>query len=451
MTLDERAGSAPSGMTGRLTGRISSRITQWSPARQLVAGMLLIAAVFVAIQLADYHQNVPSNDTYQYARLTLHYMGDSKTEAIHGATAMYCQDAGQAALRSASIDDNGTTDTGYEACLDVYSAGLTPNNARYLAIFDSRPGYPLMSGALATVFGLRLSMWLVALLCTLAASGLVLVLVRSAGGSVIAALAGQAVFLTAPTGYWGTRMLTDGPSLAATMVTVLGAHWLLRQRVRSGATLLVVGLVGGFAIRYSSEQMVVLLLTLAAGLLLRRVPSARTGGAKWLLGLGAVGTALSMTLTTALSWPGIPQSMQDTFTKHFIRPDVPNPLIRLISLNFHFWLYYPVLEPTALLMVLGLAVVGATLWRRDAVYAAPLIAVALSGLATVAAHPVSSQADRLMVAVWVLIAAGVPLLVSEWGRRRVPAAAASGAISAIVPGQGGPRQSAQESYASESA
>ncbi len=438
--------------TRELTGRIADLIAQWSPLRQLVAGALLIAAVFVTLQLADYRQNVPSNDTYQYARLTLHYMGDSRTEAIHGATAMYCQNAGQAALRSASVlDSDSTARTGYYACLEVFKAGLTPDSARYRAIFDSRPGYPLMSAALAEVVGLRLGMWLVALLCTLVAGAVVLVLVRSAGGSVPAALAGLIGFLAAPTGYWGTRMLTDGPALATTMITVLGAYWLIRQRVRVGGALFAAGLVGGFAIRYSSEQMVVLLLTLAAWVLLWRVPAARTRGTTWLAGLGTAGAALSMTLTTALSWPGIPESLQDTFTRHFIRPDVPNPLRRLFSLDLRFWQYYPVLDSTSLLLLVGLVVVAVLLWRRDRLFAAPLIAVALSGVATVTAHPVASQADRLMVAVWIMIAAGVPLLVSDWGRRRVPAAAAPAAISVKLPGQAtGHRQPEEETYASES-
>jgi hypothetical protein len=117
--------------------------------------------------------------------------------------------------------------------------------------------------------------------------------------------------------------------------------------------------------------------------------------------------------------------MQDTFTRHFIRPDVSDPVGRLFASNLHFWGYFPVLEPTSLLLILGLVVIGVRLCRRDAVFAALVIAIAATGIGTVAAHPVASQADRLMVAVWLLIVLGVPLLVSDFGRRFAPGSAAA--------------------------
>ena len=54
------------------------------------------------------------------------------------------------------------------------------------------------------------------------------------------------------------------------------------------------------------------------------------------------------------------------------------------------------------------------LLRRDAVFGMLSIAIAATGLGAVIAHPIESQADRLMSPVWVLLALGLPLLV---GRR----------------------------------
>ncbi len=407
-------------------------MARWSPLRRLIAGAVLITAVFTVLQAVDYRQNVPSNDTYQYARQTLHYLGRSHDQAVHGATQMFCQDVGQSTLRNAAIDqgvDISNSST-YDACMRIYHDGLTPNSPRYLAIFTSRPGYPLLAAVFAGPFGLRAGLWLAALLCTLAAGALVLILLRSAGAGVLTALAGQAIFLAAPTGYWGSRMLTDGPSLAATMLALLGAWQLTRQRLRLGTISLLAGFAFGFLVRYSSETMVAAALAVGAGFCLWRVPSSRTRGTRWLLGLATGGALVSQLATTALGWPGIPESMQDTFTKHFIRPDVPNPIVRLLSLNLRFWTYYPVLEPTALLLALGLVVVGAALWRRDAVFAALTVVVAATGVGTVIAHPVASQADRLMVAVWLLVALGVPLLVADLRGRGVsgPAAGLPGEV-----------------------
>ena len=415
MTLD-----AQSVARGGFARRWNGSVGQWSPLRRLIAGALLIAAVFALLQAVDYRQNVPSNDTYQYARQTLLFMGRSHTDAVHGATEMFCQDVAHSAGSNVSFDQGGgaTSSTpAYTACLRTYHNGLTPATPRYIAIFTSRPGYPALSAVFASVFGLRAGLWIAALLCTMVASGLVVLLLRSAGAGVLTALSGQALYLAAPTGYWGSRMLTDGPSLAATLLALLGAWELTRQRIRLGAGLLLAGLMAGFVIRYSSESLVAVALTICAGFCLWRVPSGRTLGMKWLAGLALGGAIVTQIATTALGWPGITESMQDTFTRHFIRPAVSDPIGRLFASNLHFWGYFPVLEPTSLLLMLGLVVIGVRLCRRDAVFAALVIAIAATGIGTVAAHPVASQADRLMVAVWLLIVLGVPLLVSDFGRR----------------------------------
>ncbi len=451
MTLD-----AQDVARGGVVRRWNGIVGQWSALRRLIAGAALIAAVFTVFQAVDYRQVTPSNDTFQYARQTMLFLGKSHAEAVHDATQMFCQDVAHNGASSSSLDSGGGP-TGstpvFNACMQTYRNGLTPVTPRYIAIFTSRPGYPALSAAFASVFGLRAGLWTAAMLCTLLASALVLVLLRSAGASVLAALGGQALFLAAPTGYWGSRMLTDGPSLATTLLALLGAWWLTRQRIRSGAIVLVAGLVAGFLVRYSSESMVAAALAVGAGICLWLVPSSRTRGTVWLAGLAAGGAIVSQIATTALGWPGITESMQDTFTRHFIRPDVSDPLTRLISANWRFWEVFPVLEPTSLLLILGLVVVGVWLWRRNAVYATLVVVVAATGIGTVVAHPVASQADRLMVAVWLLIVLGVPLLAGDIGHRFVRASEASSASGPAVevkePQQSPSEQSSPEQTSSE--
>jgi hypothetical protein len=387
-----------------------------------VVGAVLIGAVFTLFQAMDYRQDTPSNDTYQYARQTLLILGDSHASAVHGATALFCHDAAASDLRTAQMDEGSTgsasatvVSTGYAACMNVYRNGLTPSSPRYLAIFTSRPGYPLLSAPFAEVFGLRFGMWLAAMLCTLGASVLVIVLLRSAGAGVGSAVGGQAIYLAAPTGYWGSRMLTDGPALAATLLVLLGAWWLVQQRLRRGTVLLVAGLVTGFLFRYSTETMVAAALFVGAVVCYRFAPDARHRGTKWLAALAGGGALLSQLVSTLLGWPGIVESMQDTFTRHFLRPNVSDPVGRLAVLNLRFWAYYPVLAPTSLLLVLGLVVVGVALWRRDRAFAALVVVTSATGVGTVVAHPLASQADRLMVAVWLLIVLGAPLVV-PWPR-----------------------------------
>jgi hypothetical protein len=415
--------------SNRLRGWAERRLEGWSTLRRTLAGVALLCMLFTLVQGADYGQNVPSNDTYQYARQTLLYMGESHAAAVHGATAMFCRDAGEAAIRSAEMDDGsaGTAnaaavDASYDACMHVYADGLTPRTARYIAIFTSRPGYPLLSATFGSVVGLRLGMWLAAMLCTLLASILVFTVLRVAGAGVLAGLGGQALYLAAPTGYWGSRMLTDGPALAATLLTLLGALWLMRgRRLRAGAAALLAGGAAGFVIRYSTETMVLGALFLAALVLLWRVPAARHRGTVWMAVLTGGGALVAQLASTLLGWPGIVESMQDTFTKHFLHPNVSDPVGRLVVLNLRFWAYYPVLQSTSLVLVFALIVVGVALWRRKPAYAVLVIAVAATGVGTVAAHPLASQADRLMVAVWLLVVLGVPMVVPGRRRPAVPA------------------------------
>jgi hypothetical protein len=393
--------------------------------KRIIAGALLIAAVFTVIQAIDYRQDIPSNDTYQYARQTLRVLGDSPAQAVHGAVVMFCQDSGQSAARSATLDYGaGTTQSayasGYAHCLQTYRNGLTPSSPRYIAIFTSRPGYPLLTAPFAAAFGLRFGLWITAMLCTLLASFLVLALLRAVGCTVPVALGGQALYLAAPTGYWGSRMLTDGPSLATTLLVLLGAWYLVQQRYRLGSTVLVAGFVTGFVIRYSSEQLVALFIALGALICLKWVRSSRSRGMVLLAAISGGAFVVSEVASTALGWPGLSESLQDTFTRHFIRPDVPNPAGRLVSLDLRFWGYFPVSEPTALLVGAALIAVAIVLVRRDPVYGVLVIAVSFTGIAAVAAHPLVSQADRLMVPVWLLLVLGLPRLIPP--RRQTPVA-----------------------------
>jgi len=177
--------------------------------------------------------------------------------------------------------------------------------------------------------------------------------------------------------------------------------------------LLGIGLVTGFVVRYSSEQVVALMLTLAALACLWRVPSSRHRDMKLLALVSGVGFVVSEALSTLLGLPGLSASLQDTFTKHFIRPDVSDPLGRLVRLDVHFWGAYPVSEPTALLTAAGLVALGVLLIRRDAVYGILVVAISLTGLAAVVAHPIASQSDRLMMPVWLLLVLGVPRLMAR--------------------------------------
>lgn len=392
--------------------------TRYLP-RRVLACVLLIAAVFAAMQALDYHKDVPSNDTYQYAKQTLHFIGHSPAQAVHEATVMFCEDGGPTTSTASDEAGSGSVKSlTAEQCLRDYRHGLTPDAPQYLAIFTSRPGYPALAAPFAAAFGLRFGMWAAALLCTLLASFVAFALLRAAGCGWRAAALGQALFLAAPTGYWGTRMLTDGPSLATVLLMLLGAVWMAKGRIRDGAIVFAAGLLTGFVVRYSSEQLAVLLIALAALGSWWRVSGARTKGVKALAIAAGAGFVVSEAASALLGWPGLTESMQDTFTKHFERPPVSDPEWDLVKSGLHFWFYFPVYDSTALLTAGALVVLAVLLVRRRAVYGVLVVAVAATGLGAVVAHPVASQADRLMVPIWLVLALGLPPLVDPFLRPR---------------------------------
>jgi len=60
----------------------------------------------------------------------------------------------------------------------------------------------------------------------------------------------------------------------------------------------------------------------------------------------------------ALRFPGVSETLQDTFTQYFTRPDVADPWRRLVELNLNYWTRWVQEQARApwLLLVLAAAV-----------------------------------------------------------------------------------------------
>lgn len=400
-------------MDGKSRKRLVALVARHPHGVRLAGGAMLIILAFSLFQALTYRDVVPSNDTYQYARQTLRILGYSQPAADHDSVVMFCQDIAQSPKLERKLEAK-TDLSGYSACLYAYRDGMTPSSPRYIAIFTSRPGYPLASALPVEVFGLRAGLWLTAMFFDLVGSLLVLALLRAAKCAVLWSLAGQALFLVLPTGYWGSRMLTDSPSMAATLAALLGAWWLTRGRIRSGSAVFCAAVVAGFLVRYSSQQAITLALGVGALILLGLVPAARHRGTVVLAALAAAATAASMLCSTLLGWPGFSESLQDTFTNHFEFPDVSHPLGELMNADGTVWGQFAdsVLTLPLLVLPAALIVITVLLWRRDPVYAVLVAVTASTGFAAVLAHPILSQAQRLIAPAWLIIALGLPVLLT---------------------------------------
>ncbi len=185
------------------------------------------------------------------------------------------------------------------------------------------------------------------------------------------------------------------------LLTIVGVAAIRRGRVRGGlvaigASWLALGLV-----RYSTLLMAAAALAVACVAIVLTVDRARVRRrplfAAAALSAGAtVATLIAMPL---FGLPGSDVTLQDTFTRHFADPLVPNPWYRLAALNYHFWPGWIATPSSWLLLALaGVGMAALVARRRDLAWvAAALFAV---GAAQVAAHPLPSEADRLGILMW---------------------------------------------------
>ncbi|WP_327354665.1 hypothetical protein [Streptomyces sp. NBC_01304] len=372
------------------------------------------APVLIALVLTGFHSVTQggggfSNDSYRYTRASLQLLGMERAEAQLAARDAYC-DAQPAPNRA--------------ACLKANPHGLLPDHPRYERIFDTRPGYPLLAAPFIAAFGVLKGLWLLSLALTTTLGVLVYRLLRIAGTPRYAALAGQVVALMGGLGYWGARHLADTLVAPCVVACAIGAVHVLEGRRRAGWTWLVAGLAAVGLAKYSTAMLLTVCLAAVAGAYAWRVRHQVTlyRRALALLG-GSAGAALVVNVTTAaLGLPGLSESMQDTLTRYFTRPDVPDPVRGMLALEAGYW-------PSWLHLNAGFAVLLAVccfaLWRGRPVLAVPGIAVGLTGIGTAVAHPLLEELDRLWVLAWLPVALGVPLLVETvrgWGVAVVPPA-----------------------------
>ncbi|WP_406381334.1 hypothetical protein [Streptomyces sp. NBC_01618] len=377
---------------------------------------LLVSAVYVLAQLTAGTSWTLFPDSYRYARAAEEYLGADRGEAHRTALSAFCASRADQAARSEKLDPLAGADApgaagaaSEAACLKRWADApdITTGDPRYQSIFSSRPGYPLLAapfiGALGVLDGMRALGLLLAVGGSLAVCGLL----RGAGLSPPAAVAGQIAFLVSPLGRWSLQALSEG----LVTVCVLGAVWggalMARDRRTVGAVLFVGSLAVCTVTRYSTALVLAALISVAmfASWLLRR------SRADLLLAGVAAGCAGAVALVMKLL--GLPSSevtLQDTFTRHFRAPEVPDPWARLVDLDLKYWSHW-IGEQAA--MPFFLVATALSLWvllRRGGVLGPLACAVTLAGAAQIAAHPLVQEADRLGVLMWLPVTLGIALI-----------------------------------------
>jgi hypothetical protein len=401
----------------RSPGRTVAGVTLRWP-RSLVVWAAVVSSVAAVVMMTEAGKlrDTAWNDTYRYVIAIEKDLGKSEAQAEGVALDFYCDNL----ARTTGVHGTAATRGAVDAkCVAEGKAqgGLQPNTPRFNLIFDSRPGYPALAAPFVAVFGLNRGLAILSVLLTLLAGWGVLLLIRLAGGGPGAALAGMVACFTLPTWYWLQQFLTESPTLVCVIGVLIGAVLLLRGRTRVGLLASTAAYACGFAVRYSTFSMLAGCMMLTVGLLAWRDRSRRTRSASLLVTYSAsVFTVLTL-LPLAFGWPGFKDSLEDTFTDHFRKPAPPDLYHRWISLNLDYWpstfkgyLHAP--------LVPAVVVLGAVLlWRYRRDLGAIVGAAALTGLGTAAAHPLTSQLDRLYFPVYLLAVCGLPIVVDLLQRR----------------------------------
>ncbi|WP_424861025.1 hypothetical protein [Streptomyces sp. MMS24-I29] len=377
---------------------------------------LLVSIVYVLLQLTAGTSWTLYPDSYRYARAAEEYTGADRDQAHRTALTAFCASRADAAARSKALDplaskkDPGASRSAARTtCMERWrdAPDITTGDPRYQSIFSSRPGYPLLLTPFVAALGVLDGMRTLGLLLAVGGSLAVCGLLRTAGLSAAAAVTGQIAFLATPLGRWSLQPLGEGLVTACVVGAVWGGVLVARNRRAAGIALFVGSMALCAVTRYSTALVVTATIAVAMCVF----GALRRSGTDLLLAgvsagcSGAVAVAMKL-----LALPSSEVTLQDTFTRHFRSPDVPDPWARLVDLNLTYWAHW-LAEQIA--MPLFLAAAAFSLWvllRRGGVLGPLACAVVLTGAAQVAAHPLVQEADRLGVLMWVPVTLGIPLI-----------------------------------------
>lgn len=370
-------------------------------ARVVEAVALVVVVVVAGLAFAWHFDGLPrraTGDSYYYLTSALEFTGMPTEQAQARAGEVVCGEQQRLHRRQPSAND----------CVRY----VVRPPARYVAIFSSRPGWPMVVSPFAALFGVWWGAVVVALAFAVLAAVLVHASLRLVAGPVGGA-AGGVLFSLLPTGTWASWLLPEGAVLAGTALALLAATLLL-QDSRHGPPLLLIAVVFTYLCKPANGAAVSAAL-LAAGLLLTMWPGRRLHGVT-LAASGALGLAGWQAISNALGLSSLDDTLQDLATRHFKLPDVPDPYTVLGQYEHDLWTFQVdrwLGLPEPLVMVLAGCVLAVAGLRRAGVIWSM---VALSALGIIVLHPLVSQYDRLGSPLWLAVCAGAAGAVRLAGR-----------------------------------
>ena len=368
-----------------------------------------LAVVFLSAGLVLWRWSGPGSlvvgDTWWYARGALIYSGSTREDAERQASLLICE-------------ERYPNDP---AC--VYRP-ITSD--RYARIFTTRPLYPLLTAPLVNddVRGIAAALRAITLACCVAVGALAYGGVRRSGGGRTAGFAALVALFLLPSGFWMTRLDAEAPMMVGLLAVIWG---LLAWRVgrTSGLAWAAAGLAWTFGAKSANGFAVALTLVVGAGLAV--VFDARGARRRNLavVALGALGVLGWVVASAALRLPSFTDTLQDLATRHFVLPDVADPWRYLRQRDVRLfrsetWTVIRLGWPWLLTLAGIGAIIAQLRWR-----AIPWLSVGATGVLAVMAHPLSSEYQRLVVPLWLPVAAGIGLLIGSGVQRLARASPAA--------------------------
>ncbi|MEO3826089.1 hypothetical protein [Actinomadura sp. B10D3] len=384
------AGASASGLRGR----------RWARAAALIVIAGLLGSGLWMLRWSG-GGSTATPDTFWYARDALRYAGHSSAEADRTAAEITC---------GAMKGDPARWRLTYTECLRYRSRLPARAPDRFQRIFTSRPGYPLLAVPFVRVMGA--TGFAAATAALGVACGVAVVLLALAIGlRPVQALVAETLFYLLPTGLWGSRMLAEAPMMLCLLVALIGTVLLLRGRtVKTAAVVLACALALLCAVKPANGVALAAALAAGAVLSLPFASSRRTSLA--VAGIATFVLAGNLWISSVLHLPGVHETLQDTFTRHFRLPDVPDPWQRLADASWSLWTdgiaQLMLDEPLIPAAFLFAAAVLLTRIRRDAAW--PLALAGLTGALVASMHPLVYELHRLSVVAWIPVAIALAAL-----------------------------------------
>jgi hypothetical protein len=365
---------------------------------QLAAVTLL--AVVGWLVLWDTTRPRTSWDGLMYHRIALEYVGAPVAEQEATAWTLF--------TTYASPGDVDLVEAGIRAGGSPWDAMDEPSRERWVDVYRSRPLYALLVAAGYPLLDLRAPLLVSAASVLLFTASMALGVGRVVGFGVgLAAVLFS--FANPLLATWLIFLQPDGLAIALwTACLALAALFIHRGTWRWMA------LLGAAAIALSFTRPLGVFLPLVLGSCTLAALVARRPEWKR-LGVGTGAAALAAALFTAYSYllglPTVTDALQDLPTRHFLRPEVADPLMWTIEVAaaqvvdplLPTLVGNPALWGPAFIGLIGLVAVGRS-WAL-APFVAAIVVVPLAYLI----HPQLSEAPRTMAPIWVSVHLGMAM------------------------------------------